>query len=130
MKKIVIALIILSLFFLVSCSSVNKSDNNTDSTVIEKQYSIKTYSLDMKTRTLLMQAFPEINENNIDNIIKEIVTGRINNELAQKIKEKMEIKSFNAREIINFNESSVRFVDNTGKEIFETADYIEVEQIK
>ena len=53
----------------MSCSSVNKSNNNINSTVIEKQYDIKTYSLDMKTRTLLMQFFPEINENNIDNII-------------------------------------------------------------
>jgi len=37
-----------------------------------------------------------------------------------------EIDTYTAKEIITFSDTSIRFIDNTGKEQFISADYIEV----
>jgi hypothetical protein len=126
MKKIFTIIFIVSLLFLLSCT-INE---NAEIEPIEKQYEITTYSLGLEGKLALMQAFNDVNEDTIDSLIKEIAIGKLNNDNANKIKNKMDINSYNAKEIISFTEKSVRFIDNSNKEIFITSDYLEVKQIK
>ncbi|GAH10701.1 unnamed protein product [marine sediment metagenome] len=44
------------------------------------------------------------------------------------IKNNTRMDTYTAKEVISYSETSIRFIDNTGKEKFISADYIKVEQ--
>jgi len=110
MKK---TLALLVLFFLIA--SLNIACTKQAETTEAKTYIVKTYTVDWDKV----------------NLIKSAITG---SELVKQYAEDMfvkkytEINTYYAKEIISFAETSIRFIDYSGKEIFISADFIETTQ--
>ena len=74
-----------------------------------KSYAIKVYTINWEKVNLIT--------NESDTYLRDYL-----------IKENTHIRFYKAKEVISFNETSVRFIDDTGKEQFISADKIEVMQ--
>ena len=106
----------------------------------QKQYEITTYDLSDQHK-LILTVFMNDPEgkllwsyNSVQEFLKDIINGKANiPEIFGKIKEDL-IKNKNtyyAKQIINYSDTDVRFIESdSNKELFITADYIQVSRIK
>ena len=81
---------------------------------IAKSYIIKVYTVDWATVNLLKSV---LKSDSVKAVLEDTF-----------VKNHTQIDTYTAKEIISYTETSIRFIDNAGKEQFISADYIEVEQ--
>jgi hypothetical protein len=63
-------------------------------------------------------------------LIKLIVENPDRSKTTRKIYDLLNLKIYYAKEVKDYSETSVRFIDNMGKEQFISADYITISQIQ
>jgi hypothetical protein len=134
MKKalmtIVIVLTLILVFGLIACSqktSYKTPQDKTETTQKEKQYEIKIYSCEPKLLVGIAQLAKAENMTT-SQLIKLIVENPDINETTRKIYDHISLKIYYAKEVKDFSDTSARFIDNTGKEQFISADYITISQ--
>ena len=123
---IVIVLTLILAFTLMACSQ-NTTQDTVNTARQEKLYQIKVYSCPFKY-------VPDFNKQaerenvTVLQLIKFVIENQDRNEITKNIYNILSIDIYYAKEIKDFSETTVRFIDYTGKEQFISADYIEVEQ--
>lgn len=100
-----IVLMLLILFLTISCAK---------ETIEIKSYIIRVYTVDWARVNVIQSLAP-------NELAKALTEDTV-------IKENTQIYTYWAKEIESYTETSIRFIDNSGKEHFISADYIEVEQ--
>ncbi|GEM_PF-3651816 len=112
----------------------NAQEQQKINETFQKRYKITTYDLKTEDRMLLSVLLEQdtikklFSYDSVESLYKDIIKNKFDlGDLDDKIKFNSVINIYYAKEVINFNDNEVRFVDYyTNKEKFITANYIEV----
>jgi len=126
MKKALMTVAIM-LMFLVVFLTPGCIKQITPETTEAKSYTIKVYSCEPKVLAGINKLAERENMTTLQ-AIKLVVENPNRNEFIKNVYNALSIDIYYAKEVKDFSETTVRFIDNTGKEKFISADYIKVEQ--
>ena len=133
MKKflIIFIVILIILIFAISCNVASKSAIKGKSPVEEvaKTYKILTY--DFPPELLIeYRKIAERENMTIDELLKAIIDYPERNEITKNMYNNLNKSTYYADEIISYSDKNCRFMEkNLKKEVFISADFIQVEQI-
>ncbi|MHB8276156.1 MAG: hypothetical protein ACYDIA_00675 [Candidatus Humimicrobiaceae bacterium] len=134
MKKalmiVAIVLTIILALWLIACSQKTSQKTTQDTiktTQKEKQYEIKIYSCEPKFLAGIGVLAKEGNMTTVQ-LIKLVVENPDRSKTTRKIYDLLNLKIYYAKEVKDFSDTNARFIDNTGKEQFISADYITISQ--
>ncbi|MHB1334783.1 MAG: hypothetical protein ACYCXQ_02330 [Candidatus Humimicrobiaceae bacterium] len=95
------------------------------STQLERQYKIKTYIWIPEVLYRIDEIAEAENMTTLQ-LIKFVVENPDRSIFTQNIYSYLSLNTYYAKQIINYSDTDIRFIDNAGKEQFISADYIEV----
>ena len=128
-KALILLILIIILLSLISCSLETKESKNSEPTATqtEKTYKITVYSCEPKIYVAISELAAKEGNLSAEQVIKMIVEETSRTELASKIYNKLDIDTYYGKEVIDYSDTTVRFIDKSNKEQFISAYYIKVE---
>ena len=127
MKKpllFILIIVVLATSLTVTTCSKSIPQETVKTTQQEKLFNIKVYNMTLAGNIIIGKLAEELSVT-ANSVLEMVITGSLNLDI-NKI---CEVSYYTAKEIVEFNEKNIRFIDSTSnKEQFISADYIEVQQ--